>query len=214
MSSRDYHVKELNIAQNPDDPRHVMPIIGPDHWRILDVGCGAGQTLIASNLNPDVVATGIDIDFEALALGRELSAAVAFVAGEAEKLPFADASFDLVLARVVLPLTHIPHTIGEISRVVGPGGDIWLVLHPISRTLQNLWDSLRQHRLKNAIYRLYVLANGLLFEATGQLFPFPLNGHYESFQTCSSITRQLQQAGFGNIEIDQTDHFVVTATKL
>jgi ubiquinone/menaquinone biosynthesis C-methylase UbiE len=213
MTSREYHLRELAIAQSPDDPRHVMPVILPRHRRILDIGCGAGQTFIASNLAPGVQAAGLDVDFEALLLGRELTQRVGFIAGQAEHLPFPDASFDLVLSRVTLPLTYVPAAVREIGRVTAPGGDLWLVLHSLSKTVHDLSGSLRSGQWKRVLYRSYVLANGALFHATGRLAPSPLDGHYESFQTNASIRRELQRAGFENIIAVNGQHYVVTASK-
>lgn len=213
MSSREYHLRELEIAQSPDDPRHVMPLILPRHRRILDIGCGAGQTLIASELAPGVQATGLDIDFEALLLGRELTQRVGFVAGRAERLPFPDASFDLVLSRVTAPLTFVPATLAEIGRVTAPGGEIWLVLHSLDKTVRDLRASLRSGHWKRAAYRSYVLANGALFHFTGRLVPSPLDGHYESFQTNAAIGRQLRRAGFDDVVAIDGRHYVVTARR-
>jgi ubiquinone/menaquinone biosynthesis C-methylase UbiE len=213
MTSKEYHLRELAIAQSPDDPRHVMPVILPRHRRILDIGCGAGQTFMASNLAPGVQAAGLDVDFEALLLGRELTQRVGFVAGQAEHLPFPDASFDLVLSRVTLPLTFVPAAVREIGRVTAPGGDLWLVLHSLDKTVHDLAASLRSGQWKRVLYRSYVLANGAIFHATGRLAPSPLDGHYESFQTNTSIRRELRQAGFANIVALNGRHYVVTANK-
>ena len=213
MSSRDYHLRELAIARSPDDPRHVMPVILPRHRHILDIGCGAGQTFIASDLAPGVQATGLDVDMEALLLGRELTQRVAFIAGQAEHLPFTDASFDLVLSPVTLPLTYVPAAVREIGRVTAPGGDLWLVLHSLDKTVHDLRASLRSGQWKRAVYRSYVLANGALFHATGRLAPSPQGGHYESFQTNAGVRRELQRAGFENIVAVRGRHFVVTASK-
>jgi ubiquinone/menaquinone biosynthesis C-methylase UbiE len=213
MSSREYHLRELAIAQAPDDPRHVMPLILPRHRRILDIGCGAGQTLIASDLLPGVQSAGLDVDFEALMLGRELTQRVGFVASQAERLPFPDASFDLVLSRVTAPLTYVPAAVAEIGRVTAPGGDLWLVLHSLDKTLHDLLASLRRGHWKRAAYRSYVLANGALFHFTGRLAPSPLDGHYESFQTNAAISRELRRAGFENIVAVNGRHYVVTASK-
>lgn len=213
MTSRDYHLRELAIAQSPADPRHVMPAILPRHRRILDIGCGAGQTLIASDLAPGVQAAGLDVDFEALLLGRELTGRVGFSAGQAERLPFPDAGFDLVLSRVTLPLTYLPAAVQEIGRVAAPGGDLWLVLHSLDKTVHDLAASLRSRQWKRALYRSYVLANGALLHASGRLLPSPLGGHYESFQTNAAIRRELGRAGFENIVAVNGRHYVVTARR-
>ena len=213
MSSKDYHLRELEIARSPGDPRHVMPAILSRHRRILDIGCGAGQTFIASDLAPGVQATGLDVDFAALLLGQELTGRVGFVAGQAERLPFPDAHFDLVLSRVTLPLTKLPAAVTEIGRVTAPGGDLWLVLHSLDKTLRDLRASLGSGHWKRAAYRAYVLANGALLHTAGRLIPSPLDGHYESFQTNASISRELRRAGFANIIALNGRHYVVTATK-
>ena len=82
MDSSEYHRLELSIAANPDDKRRVIPPVEPRHRRILDVGCGAGQTLISCNLDKDVLAVGLDTDDSAIALGKQLTTAINFVVGE------------------------------------------------------------------------------------------------------------------------------------
>lgn len=215
MSSRAYHQQELHIAQSPADPRHVMPVFLPQHRRILDVGCGAGQTLLAGDLPAGALAIGLDPDEEALALGREWSRSIHFTAGRAEQLPFAAASFDLVLARVALPWTHIPAALAEMARVTRPGGDLWLVLHSFHKTWRDLADNLHRGQWKRATYRAYVLGNGTLFHLSGQLLgaPFPPRGRVESFQTAARMKRELQAAGFGQARSTATPHFVVTARR-
>ena len=73
MDTRAYHLAELEIARSPGDSRRTMTPLPANLESILDVGCGAGQTLIACDLSSDVLACGLDIDSEALALGKTLS---------------------------------------------------------------------------------------------------------------------------------------------
>ena len=73
------HLAELRVALTLDDPRRIMPAIPAGCRRVLDVGCGAGQTLIGSDLEPGVVACGADRDVAALQLGRQLTERVTFV---------------------------------------------------------------------------------------------------------------------------------------
>src|SRR5215467_1890396 len=93
----DYHRLEFSIAVNPDDPRRILPDVSARHRRILDVGCGAGQTLIASNLRESAFAVGVDLDHSALVYGRQQTTSIQFVRSEGEALPFASNSFDLVI---------------------------------------------------------------------------------------------------------------------
>ena len=118
--------------------------------------------------------------------------------------------FDLVIARVALPLTYIPTAVAEMGRVLAPGGDVWLVLHSLERTVQLLVNNARHLEPKRAVYRSYVLANGSLYHLTGRMAPFPSSGRYETFQTDHSIARELRRAGFGAIQTTQGYHYVVT----
>src|SRR5215471_4565846 len=105
---RAYHEAELAIARSRDDPRRILPTIPTNVRRILDVGCGAGQSLIGLGLAADVVAVGLDRDRDALSLGATWTSDVRFVCGGGESLPFDDESFDFIFSRVALPYMHVP----------------------------------------------------------------------------------------------------------
>src|SRR5215467_15696852 len=138
----DYHRLEFSIAVNPDDPRRILPDVSARHRRILDVGCGAGQTLIASNLHEAVFAVGIDLDHSALVYGRQQTTNVHFIQSKGEALPFANDSFDLVICRVALPYMHVDRALHEMFRVLDEQGELWLVLHSLSMTARELLDNL------------------------------------------------------------------------
>jgi ubiquinone/menaquinone biosynthesis C-methylase UbiE len=98
--------------------------------RVLDVATGSGNAAIAAaQLASNVV--GVDYVDSLLERGRERAAAerldVEFRSGDAEDLPFPDASFDAVLfvfGSMFAP-NHV-QTAGEIARVTRPGGTIAL----------------------------------------------------------------------------------------
>ena len=214
MTSDNYHLQELSIAKSPGDPRRVMPTIRPEHRCILDVGCGAGQTLIASELAPGVTAVGVDVDSAALSLGRALGAGIRFARARGEALPFESESFDLVISRVALPYMNIPQALDEMRRVLKTGGDLWVVLHPLSLVMGRLAADLLRLKLKGVIYQLYVLTNGLALHLLGKQFNFPVTGGgCESFQTVGGIRRVLRHTGFEGVEIRRSNFFVVTAKK-
>lgn len=214
MDSRAYHLRELDIARTPGDERRIMPPILRSHRRILDVGCGAGQTLIASRLDVGVEAAGIDLDRSALSLGRQLTDQVHFVCARGEALPFRREHFDLVISRVAIPYMRIHGALAEIWRVLKAGGDLWIVLHPLSMIVNGLLRHVARLEVRRAIYCTYVIANGMAFNVLGKEFHFPFNGdRYESFQTNRGITQALRSAGFENIRIDRGDFFVASAAK-
>ena len=101
--------------------------------RVLDVGCGNGYVL-ARFAAAGASVTGVDITETAIDLSRRRFA-LAGLAGDfrvanAEELPFADATFDVVTSLGVLH--HTPDTeraINEIFRVLKPGGRFFLMLY-------------------------------------------------------------------------------------
>jgi ubiquinone/menaquinone biosynthesis C-methylase UbiE len=100
--------------------------------RILEVAIGTGRNL--PHYRPDATVTGIELSPAMLAIARERAAdlgrQVDLREGDAEHLPFDDASFDTVVC--ALSLCTIPNpaaAIGEIKRVLLPGGTLLLVDH-------------------------------------------------------------------------------------
>lgn len=208
-----YHLAELAIARSPDDPRRIMPPINDAHRRILDVGCGAGQTLIASEC-AGKTACGVDVDLTALRLGRRLSQDMHLVCSTGEALPFSSDCFDLVIARVALPYMRIPVAVAEFNRVSKPRGMLWLVLHPAAFGIRRLLADLLRLRLRSAAHQLYVVANTVIFHLSGRLFPLPIGERrYESCQTRRGITLALQRAGYEDVETTRHPFLVVTAYK-
>lgn len=215
MSTLEYHLGELAIAKSKNDPRRVMPTLPAKFDSILDLGCGAGQTLIGCDLSPQVFACGADIDEEALRCGRQLSTQIHFVRAGGEALPFAAQTFDVVISRVAIPYMHIPTALAEIARVLKPGGHIWFTLHSSALTRKWLWNALRSGNVKGVIYQSYAVLNGLLLHWFGNQIRFPLNrARCESFQTTRGITRALQTAGFVRVQTELNEQFfVVTAVR-
>jgi arsenite methyltransferase len=98
--------------------------------RVLDLGCGAGtDSLVAAQMvGPEGRVTGIDMTPEMLAKARaaaaELGATnIEFLESEAEQLPFADDSYDVVVSNGVIDLIPDKDAVfAEIHRVLRPGG--------------------------------------------------------------------------------------------
>jgi arsenite methyltransferase len=98
--------------------------------RVLDLGSGAGtDSLVAAQMvGEHGSVTGIDMTPEMLTKARtaavEMNAAnVQFVESQAERLPFPDESFDVVISNGVIDL--IPDkdaVLAELFRVLVPGG--------------------------------------------------------------------------------------------
>lgn len=208
-----HHLLELQIACNPADTRRVMPRIGAEVDRVLDVGCGAGQTLIASALARHVTAVGIDRDFQALRLGRKLDPRIAFACCRGERLPLADASFDMVVSRVSLPYMDTRAALSEMVRVLRPGGALWLALRPLSHVAAELRVAIERRDAKAAIMNLYALANGALSHWLGREFAAPFCASRQSFQTPERMKARLAALGLESIHVRTEPFFVVSARK-
>ncbi len=99
--------------------------------RLLDVGCGTGQTAIpAARAGVDV--TGIDIASNWIDVARARAAAeglnATFDVGDAEQLPYPDASFDVVISMVgAMFAPQAERVASELLRVCKPGGRVLMV---------------------------------------------------------------------------------------
>jgi ubiquinone/menaquinone biosynthesis C-methylase UbiE len=120
----------------------------PAPRRVLDVGCGTGYLLrrLAAQV-PDAGARFVGVDLAprmlAVAAGRAGDPRLRFARAAAERLPAADAAFDLVVST-----TSFDHWadqgagLAECGRVLAPGGT--LVLTDLFSAL--LWPTLRGDR--------------------------------------------------------------------
>lgn len=101
--------------------RHAAIVPGE---AVLDVACGTGNAALrAAGLGAQV--TGLDLTPELLAQAREDAPDLTWVEGDAQDLPFEDASFDVVLS--VFGCMFAPdhrRTAAEILRVLRPGGRV------------------------------------------------------------------------------------------
>ncbi|WP_306232880.1 class I SAM-dependent methyltransferase [Agrococcus beijingensis] len=100
--------------------------------RVLEVAIGTGLTL--PHYPAEATVTGIDISAGMLAVAGQRAASlgreVALHEGDAERLPFPDASFDTVVC--ALALCCIPDSeraVGEMQRALVPGGRLLLLDH-------------------------------------------------------------------------------------
>lgn len=98
--------------------------------RLLDVASGAGTSALLAAREFGCEVVGLDYGAEAVGGARRaaedagVADSVEFVIGEAEALPFADASFDAVLCECSLSTFDKPRAVAEMRRVLSPRGRV------------------------------------------------------------------------------------------
>ena len=100
--------------------------------RVLEVAIGTGLNL--PHYPADVTLTGVELSPAMLAIARQRAADLGRVIdlreGDAERLAFADESYDTVVCALALCTIPDPATaIGEMKRVLVPGGRLLLLDH-------------------------------------------------------------------------------------
>ena len=114
--------------------------------RVLELGVGTGANL--GYYAPEVRVTGVDPSSRMLDRARRradrLGISVELVAAGAERLPFADATFDAVVATFVFCSVAEPRRgVEEARRVLKPGGAFRLLEHqrPAGALLGRVFDA-------------------------------------------------------------------------
>ena len=137
--------------------------------RVLDVGCGPGNLLVALSTDLPEFLIGVDVDMTFLAFGRSQiqkrnnppSEVPTLIRAALPTLPFADATFDLVTCFLVMP--HVPDdrvALTELARVLRPGGTLAISGHGFGFPLRYL----KRFRLKP----LQMYLASLIYKCTGK----------------------------------------------
>ena len=124
--------------------------------RVLDVACGTGVVAVTA-ARAGARASGLDLTPVLLERAREnarlAEVEVDFTEGDAESLPYADATFDVVLSQFGHMFAPRPElATSEILRVLRPGGRLAFTTWPPEHTM------------------------GLLFAMMSRSLPSPVNG--------------------------------------
>ncbi len=127
--------------------------------RVLDLACGTGNLLIdlsAAGRHP----VGLDISPHMVRVTRRKLRSsgidIPLLRGRGQQLPFANAAFDSVVCTFPTDFIVTPAALGELARVLRPGGQAIIVAMAQLPT-NNLWGSLLE----------------FLYRITGQRSPLP-----------------------------------------
>jgi ubiquinone/menaquinone biosynthesis C-methylase UbiE len=187
--------------------------------RILDLGCGTGDSWRNFGLQADFGAQKKDWQVVGIDVGRDrLKAAHVkyggsgwrFACARGESIPLPDSSIHGVISQGALPYMHIPRTLAELHRVLVPGGWLKLTLHPPRFT----WEELRRSlpRPKASLFRTFVFLNGVVLHVSGRVLS--IGPVAESCQTERGMRVALHRAGFAAVSfLRERRKFLVEAKR-
>ncbi|MEY8349698.1 class I SAM-dependent methyltransferase [Bacillus cereus] len=128
INFHDANNKYTYAARNTDISwrKMIQSIINVNGKNIVDIGCGGGIYTKELSLMGANTIVGLDFSKEMLQAARENCASfqnISFIHGDAHHMPFADATFDIVISRAVIHhLQDIPKFLQEASRILKKNG--------------------------------------------------------------------------------------------
>lgn len=193
---------------DPEYEEQILPLAARELTgakTVLDIGCGDGQvSRLAARLGADVI--GIDPTWNCVSVAGERGTVVAR-AGAAQ-LPFADASFDAVVACLVFEhIRDVDDAIAEVARVLQPGGRFCFFLnHPLLQTPNSGWIDDQFLDPPEQYWRIgeYLVENETIEEVEKDVFiPFihrPLSRYINALSDNSLLLQRMEEpappAGF------------------
>lgn len=170
----DHAVVQARVVEN------ILALLqqeGLDPCRVLDIGAGTGRLLASlGGFYPQALAVGADLALGMCRTASERLGQGVVVNADAERLPFVDGSFDLVLSTSTFQwLTSLDRTFSEVKRVLAAGGCFCFALFG-ERTLFELRESYRTV-LDGAEDRTH------------------------SFFTSMQVRKALEESGFGSVMV-------------
>jgi SAM-dependent methyltransferase len=118
------------------------------NMKVLDLCCGQGNVSEAL-IRRECKVTGIDFSPAMLAFARVRAPGAIFIEGDAQKLPFGDSQFDVVVSN--LGVCHVPdqpRALSEVRRVLRPNGRFAMTVWcgpDVSPCFEIVYDAIKAH---------------------------------------------------------------------
>ncbi len=166
--------------------------------RILDVASGTG--MLGKTLAP-TGAKVIGLDYTPTMMEGTRPHYADLVVGDAHAMPFEDATFDAVVCRQGIQFMDAPKAVGEMARVVKPGGRV-VLMHLACYGEEDREETFEIQRLRNPVRLNYFLADDQPQLLRGAGLDVDRIEHYHTLESArnwlgkGSIPTDRQQAAF------------------
>lgn len=140
----EWWIEGFTDGADPEYTEQILPLAAAElagSTTILDVGCGDGQVgRLAAAIGAGLVV-GVDPTWNQVRVAAERGGGVHVARAGAAALPFAESSFDAVVACLVFEhIRDVDEAIAEVARVLVPGGRFCFFLnHPLLQTPNSGW---------------------------------------------------------------------------
>lgn len=137
-------IEGFTAGADPEYEEQILPLAAAElagSARILDVGCGDGQVARLAARGGAALVVGVDPTWNQIRIAAERGGGVHVARSRADALPFANESFDAVVACLVFEhIRSVDAAIAEVARVLRPGGRFCFFLnHPLLQTPGSGW---------------------------------------------------------------------------
>jgi SAM-dependent methyltransferase len=137
----------------------------PPGARVLDIGFGMGWQMVAAERGG---ARTFGLEYSATLAKRGAESGLRVCRGSAEALPFASASLDGIICKVVILLTDEKKSVAEIARVMRPGAIAHVSYHGIGYSLRYLMVG---PGWKRRVYGVRTMLNTAFYRVTRRRLP-------------------------------------------
>lgn len=199
----DYEQTAVLQRQVGDELLTRLTVVTSEPVRVLDVGAGSGRlTGLLKKRWPKAEVIAVDLALGMLREARRNSGWLRpfrRVAGDAQALPFADASVDLVVSNLCLQWCELKATIHEFRRVLRPGG--WLLFTSFGpdtlKELRSAWRAADGRAHVHVFLDMHDVGDAVL--AQGFVDPmFDVERYTLTYADARALMRELKTIGAGN----------------
>ena len=188
---------------DPEYEEQILPLAAAElagARRVLDVGCGEGQlTRLAAGLPGVDVSVGVDPTLNQIKVALGRGGGTGFLRAAADRVPFADATFDAVVACLVFEhIGQVDRALAEVGRVLRPGGRFLFFLnHPLLQVPGSGW--IDDHILDEQYWRVgpYLVEDSSLEEVDKDVFvPFvhrPLSRYVNAMAGAGLFVQRMEE---------------------